>query len=100
MASLKEGARVQVAKLLVWHREGVKPNSVMEDTISWGRKRREKDTERNVSGNEWSKEEVEDRARDETCSDIDNILVYIIKFFIVNYGNVRQLRFLAFVCFR
>ena len=46
------------------------------------------------------KEEVEDRARDETCSDIDNILVYIIKFFIVNYGNVRQLRFLAFVCFR
>ena len=97
---MKEGSRVQVNKLLVWHREGVKPNSVMEDTISWGRKRREKDTERNVSGNEWSKEEVEDRARDETCSDIDNILVYIIKFFIVNYGNVRQLRFLAFVCFR
>ena len=40
MASLKEGARVQVDKQLVWHREGVKPNSVMEDTLSWGRKRR------------------------------------------------------------
>ena len=66
MASLKEGARVQVAKLLVWHREGVKPNSGMEDTISWGRKRRENDKERNVSGKQRSKEEVEDRAKDET----------------------------------
>ena len=28
MVSVKEGSRVQVAKLLVWHREGIKPNSV------------------------------------------------------------------------
>ena len=28
MVSVKEGSRVQVDKLSVWHREGIKPNSV------------------------------------------------------------------------
>ena len=91
MVSVKEGSRVQVDKLLVWHREGIKPNSVR--ILFQKRTNKEKYLE---------KRGVRKKLKmgPGMKLDIDSIFVYIIKFFIVNYVNVHQVRFLVSVCFR